>query len=261
MVNFTVTGGGATPTGTVTVTGADVDCSITLSGGSGGCNIVFNTTGVKTITATYNGDTNYSTTSNTTSHTVLLASTTTISNIAPEPSLPAGTITITVVVSGAGVAPSGTVTVTGADVNCVAPITLVAGTGNCTATYNSAGTKLLTATYSGDVNYAPSTGTASHTVSKTDSTTAITLVNPTPSNPLQSVAVTVNVTGAGLTPTGTVGISISGGQTSTCTATLSAGAGTCNVVFTATGSYTITAIYSGDASHWSSSTTATQPVN
>ena len=58
-VSVTVTGAGATPTGTVLITGADTNCTITLSSGSGSCNVVFNTFGPKTITATYSGDMNY----------------------------------------------------------------------------------------------------------------------------------------------------------------------------------------------------------
>ena len=261
LVSFTVTGGGVTPTGTVSVTGADVNCTITLSGGSGGCNVVFNTTGAKTLTATYSGDSNYSSSFNSTSHTVKLASTMTINSVIAEPSLPGSAVTITVTVSGAGATPfGGTVTVTGADVNC-APWILVGGTGTCIATFQSAGAKLLTATYSGDANYSPSSGTASHTVSKADSTTTITGTPLPATHPYTLFAVSVTVIGAGTPPTGSVGFSISGGQASTCTATISGGAATCNLSITAIGTYTITAIYNGDGSHWSSSNTATIIVN
>jgi hypothetical protein len=55
-VSATVAAVGNTPRGTVSITGANTNCNITLSGGSGSCNVVFNTAGVKTLTATYNGD-------------------------------------------------------------------------------------------------------------------------------------------------------------------------------------------------------------
>ena len=71
-VNVTVSGTGATPTGTVGITGADINCTITLAGGSGSCDVVFNTPGAKGITATYNGDANYvSGSTDTEGHTVL----------------------------------------------------------------------------------------------------------------------------------------------------------------------------------------------
>jgi hypothetical protein len=269
MISFTVIGGGVTPTGTVNVTGADVNCTITLSGGSGSCNVVFNTVGAKTITATYNGDSNYLSSFNSTSHTVKLASTTTINSVLAEPSLPGSLVTITVTISGAGATPTGTVGVTGYDVagTCGPAVAVGAGgVATCTATFLSAGAKLLTATYSGDGTYSPSSGTGSHTVSKADSTTSFPGLPPfvlAPTHPYTSFPVSVTVIGAGNAPTGSVGFSISGGQTATCTATivLPAGTATCNLSITALGTYTITAIYNGDGNHWSSSNTASIIVN
>ena len=58
-VSATVSGGNSTPTGTVSITGANTNCNITLSGGSGSCNVGFSAAGTKTLTATYNGDVNY----------------------------------------------------------------------------------------------------------------------------------------------------------------------------------------------------------
>jgi hypothetical protein len=58
-VSATVTSVGTTPTGTVSITGANTNCQITLAGGSGSCNVTFTTAGTKTLTATYNGDLNH----------------------------------------------------------------------------------------------------------------------------------------------------------------------------------------------------------
>jgi hypothetical protein len=69
-VSVTVSGAGAIPTGTVAITGADTNCTITLASGSGSCNAVFTSTGAKTLTATYSGDANYLSSSDTESHTV-----------------------------------------------------------------------------------------------------------------------------------------------------------------------------------------------
>jgi phosphodiesterase/alkaline phosphatase D-like protein/Leucine-rich repeat (LRR) protein len=56
-VNVTVTVGGGTtiPTGYVDITGADANCIISLASGAGNCNVTFNTSGAKTLTAAYNG--------------------------------------------------------------------------------------------------------------------------------------------------------------------------------------------------------------
>jgi hypothetical protein len=248
-VNVTVSGSGTIPTGTVDITGANTNCSITLSGGSGSCTVIFNTTGIKTLTATYNGNANYAGSSDTESHTVstgLAATSTAITDDTPDPSTPGQAVVVSVTVSGAGLPkPSGQVYITGADTNCT--ITLSGGTGTCPVTFNTTGTKTLTATYSGDGTYAPSLGTTSHTVNKGSSTTTITADTPDPSNPTQAVAVSVTVLGAGVTPNGTVEIS---GADNNCTLTLSGGSGLCNVVFNTIGpDKPITATYSGDSNY------------
>ena len=162
-VSVTVSRTGATPTGTVAITGADTNCTITLASGSGSCNVVFNTAGAKTITATYSGDANNASSVGTASHTVGLGSTTTtITADTPDPSTPGQSVAVSVTVSGAGLTPTGTVIITGADTNCT--ITLASGSGSCNVVFNSAGAKTITATYSGNLNYAGSTDTEVHTV-------------------------------------------------------------------------------------------------
>ena len=53
-VNFTMSGSGGVPTGTVTVTASTGQmCSGTLSGGAGGCSLTFTATGSPKLTAGY----------------------------------------------------------------------------------------------------------------------------------------------------------------------------------------------------------------
>jgi hypothetical protein len=267
-VEFSVIGAGVTPTGIVSVTGADVNCSITLSGGSGSCNVVFNTIGAKVLTATYSGDANYLGSSDTEDHSVLNVTTTIITSDNADPSTPGEMITVNYTVSGAGPVPTGTVEISGADSTCGA-VALVGGSGTCNVVFNTAGAKVLTATYSGDANYVGSVGTANHTVNKGVSTTTLNPVdNPDPSVTYQTVTVSAMVTGAGVTPTGTVGITISGtpAQASTCTVVLVAGAGSCTVVFIVDPAsipsvFTINAAYSGDGNYYESSDTEDHTVN
>ena len=260
-VSVNVTGTGGTPTGTVAISGATSNCTITLSSGSGSCNVVFNSAGVQTLTAVYSGDSNFASSSDTKSHTVsptpTLGSTTVITGDNPDPTTPGQPVVVSVKVSGSGPTPTGTVDINGADTNCT--ITLASGIGSCNAVFNTAGPKTLTATYNGDVNYLGSSGNASHTVNRTVSTTTITEDIPDPSAPYQTVTVSVTVTGAGAAPTGTVAISISG-VSSVCTITLASGTGSCNVVFTAAGTFTISANYSGDGNYLGSSAIETHIV-
>ena len=69
-VTVTVTGGASTPTGTVQITGASTNCTITLASGTGSCNVTFNGTGSKTISAAYSGDSSHAPSNGTATHTV-----------------------------------------------------------------------------------------------------------------------------------------------------------------------------------------------
>ncbi len=266
-IGVTVSGSGATPTGTVTISGADVNCTITLAGGSGSCNIVFNTTGAKTITATYSGDANYAPSSDTEAHSVVLGpSTVTITAHTPDPSVVGQSVAVSVTVSGAGATPTGTVAITGADINC--NITLAGGSGSCNIVFNTVGAKTITATYSGDMNYSSSTASAAHTVNQGTTITTITSDLPDPSAIGQVVTITVVVSGAGATPTGTIAITItdpawSDGPTNPCSAgiTLVGGSGSCQAIFNTLGTWTITATYSGDANYLTSTDNELHLVN
>jgi len=70
-VPVTVTGSGGTPTGTVAVNDGSVSCTITLSAGTGSCNLISSTVGApKTITAIYSGSASFATSNTTATHTV-----------------------------------------------------------------------------------------------------------------------------------------------------------------------------------------------
>ena len=101
---------------------------------------------------------------------VLIATTTTITSDAPDPSTVGQAISVAVNVTSvpAGAStPTGTVTISGGLANCTS--TLVSGAGSCNITFNSMGAKTITATYNPATGFSASSDTESHTVGETTS--------------------------------------------------------------------------------------------
>ena len=106
----------------------------------------------------------------TTSNTVDLgraSSTTTITEVSPEPSIAGSVVTVKFAVSsGVGPTPTGTVTVkvTGSNPPAPCTVTLTDGAGTCQFTLNVVGDRVFTATYSGDEIHGGSEAQAPHRV-------------------------------------------------------------------------------------------------
>ncbi|MBI5822733.1 MAG: Ig-like domain repeat protein [Chloroflexi bacterium] len=208
-VAVTVTvSGGATPTGTVDITGADTNCSITLAGGTGSCNVTFTSVGPKTLTATYNPDAAHSASSDTEPHTVNQAtSTVTVTcPAAPQP------------YTGAAQTP------------CTASYSTSDGlNGSLTPTYSNntnVGTATANATYAGDANHAGNSNSGTFDISQ--ATSSVTVTCPA----------SVIYTGAAQTPC-TASYSTSDGLSGSLTPTYSNN--------TNVGTATANATYAGDA--------------
>ena len=252
--------GAGTPTGTVTVSDGTSNCTGTLPAAS--CQLTSLSTGAKTLTATYNGDTNFNSSSAPTApHQVNPSpTTTTIVSDTPDPSVVGQPFTVTYSVAaaapGAGT-PTGTVTVTDGSANCTGTLPAT----SCQLTSTTTGAKSLTATYIGSANFSGSaSATAAHQVNKAATATAIVSDLPDPTVVSQPYTVTYSVTvsapGAG-TPTGTVTIS---DGTDSCTGTLPATS--CQLTSTTVGAKTLAATYNGDTNFNSSSApTASHQVN
>ena len=255
-VTVTVTGG-ATPTGTVVIDGADKNCTITLSGGTGTCNVVFLSGGAKVLTAYYNGDATHTVSNDTENHNVLYATTVVINSHNPDASTTGQSVNVVVTVNSSLAVPNGqTVAITGADTNCT--VTLTNGTGNCNVVFTSAGEKTLVATYAGDADHSGSSANDIHDVLvNQDTVTRITSHSPDPSIMGGSVTVSVRVKGL-TTPTGAVNIT---GADTNCSLTLAGGVGSCTVIFNTPGVRGLSATYTGDGTHNSSSGNATHTVN
>jgi hypothetical protein len=243
----TVAIAGFSPTGTVAIDdGFGATCSITLPATS--CMLTANSVGPRTITAAYAGDTNNTPSSGTAAYSIGQApSATTITGIVPAGSSVVGQpYTVSVSVSGFGT-PGGVVAIddgAGASCNVVLPAT------SCALTSTAAGAKTLTASYSGDTENLPSSGTAAYTIDRAPSTTSITSVAPNPPTAGSAYSVSVSVTGFG-TPFGAV--TIDDGNGGSCVLNLPSTA--CNLNSTVAGALTLTASYAGDVNNLPSSGT------
>ena len=244
--------GAGTPTGTVTVTDGVDSCTGTVAAGQ--CTLTFSHAGSASVTATYNGDSNFnaSTSVPAITHVTNLADTsTTITSLAPNPSVVGQAVTIdygvAVTSPGAG-SPTGNVTVSDGTLSCTGTV----AAGQCTITFTTAGTHVLTATYTGDSDFNGSVSTSQdQVVNAAPTTTTITADTPNPSVVGQDVTVTFsvqpNAPGAG-SPTGNV--TVSDGADS-CTGTVASGQ--CTVTLTAAGAKSLTATYAGDGNFAGSS--------
>ena len=116
-VTVAVTGSGATPTGTVTLSGGGyTSAAATLASGSATIVIPANSlsAGTDTLTASYSGDTTYTPATGTASETVMNPLTPTV-KVTPAASsiTTASSLSVSVAVSGSGATPTGTVTLLG----------------------------------------------------------------------------------------------------------------------------------------------------
>jgi hypothetical protein len=207
--------------------------------------VTFTTIGAKTIAATYPGDANFAASASTGApHTVNQAATTTVFGVQnPNPSTRGQPVNVTwsvpVTAPGTG-APTGNVTVTDGVDSCTAAVAAV----SCNVALTTVGSRPLTITYAGDVNFSGSSvGSIPHTVNPAATTTAITADAPDPSVTGQIVTVAYTVTSAGGTPTGNV--TVADGLGGSCVATVAAGS--CSIAFATAGARTLTATYAGDA--------------
>lgn len=273
--------GGGTPSGGVNVNdGTGGSCTIaTLAGGMGSCVITSTSAGSKTITADYNGDTEFNPGSGTALHTVNPATTiTTVTDKQVGGASQNTTFTgedyevlVTVVTQAPGTGePTGSVTIQDDDAtptdSCVA--TLVPGapgsntsTGVCTIlnsrSQNNA-TDNIEAGYLGDGNFAVSTSALfAHVVNKGNTglsggANIVKSADPTVVGETYTVTVTVNASVGEGNPTGTVDVDDGFGGLCT-TGLLAPGPGpnqstaSCMLTSTTTATTQLTATYAGDA--------------
>ncbi|MCU1363402.1 MAG: Ig-like domain repeat protein [Acidimicrobiaceae bacterium] len=275
----TVSGAGATPAGTVTwhvstPSGVTACASTgTLSGGVATCSITASKQGSYAVSDSYGGDGNYaSASSNTDTVNIAKATPPNVVTNSTTPGL-GGTVKFTATVTGvSGITPTGSVTwkVSGSAgaTSCVTTTVLASGAATCTITATQAGTYSASDSYSGDANYnSASSNTDTVTVIKATPTDALkSSLNPTTVG--TAVTYTASLTGAGVTPTGSVTFEDGGSAITSCgkkgVVDLASGVATCTVTYTSTAGSPrqITASYGGDGSYNSAnSNTVSETLN
>lgn len=277
--NFTVTltaPGSVQPFGYVTLktsTGSYFDSRF-VSGGPSTMTDTVNaqngfTVGVNTITASFSQNSDFAPSSGTTTLNVLpQPATTTTFTVNPSTVTIGGTVTLSAsVTSTTAGTPTGTITFLMNGNAVITYATLANGTATSSVGVSPAfgfvvGLDTITARYSGDTNFASSSGTTTLTVTTSPSTTAIT-VTPTSLTAGGNATFSATVTNSGSgtdTPSGVVNFMLGG--TTLGSANLANGKATSTLLVSSTkgfvaGSNTITANYVGDSTFTASSASTT----
>jgi uncharacterized repeat protein (TIGR03803 family) len=184
-----------------------------------------------------------------------VATTTIITKNSPNPSLAGEVVTVSFTVAQTVLAnskPTGTVTVNASTGESCLAVLPANGKASCKLLFATAGTRTLTATYSGDaVDLASVSGAVNQSTSNTTNS-SITGHAPDPAKVGRPVNVEFSVDAKNATkqtrPTGSVTVNASSGQS--CTGTLSAsGNGKCQLTFGSSEITALTATYAGDANN------------
>jgi len=184
------------------------------------------------------------------------SATITLGSLSPASPVYGQTVTLSATVSGAALAPTGTVVFTVDTSTYSAAVTN--GVATATVPGLSAGTHSQSASYTSNNGYTPATS-ATEMFTVAQATSSVTLsANPNPAAQGKADVLTATVASAGQ-PGGTV--VFTSGTTTLCSAALNAsGVAMCSFIPSTSGNLTVTAQYQGDANHVPSAATLTLTV-
>jgi hypothetical protein len=237
--------------------GAAPIATVTLAGNQAAYSTTYTAKGTHSITATYSGilNTAAGSTSAVLTENILKAQPTkTHVSTSGSPTFVGQSVTFTAkVTSTNGAIPDGELVTFYDGTTAIGTNDTKSGGAVFTTSSLTGRTHTIKATYAGDVNFKPSSGTVMQVVEKYSTTTSLTS-SPNPSAHGQAVTFTAHVTGTGPAPTGKV--KFLDATTDIGSATLSGGVAQLTKSNLAVGTHPITAQYLGDAA----SSTSTSPV-
>jgi len=254
-----------TPTGTVTISdGALVLAQVSLDGMGQAALTTPLSAGTHAIAAAYGGDANFGASASppvtVTVTPASLATTTTTLASSANPSTAGGLITLTATVTSASGTPTGTVTFQDGSSTLASGVTLQSGLATLNSVSLTAGTHSLSAGYSGDSNFAASSGTLTQVVNAAQKVPTTTNLSSSanPSTIGDTITFTATVSGTGGTPSGAVTFTVG---SSIIVVNLDA-TGTAVLTTSAlpVGITPVSAAYSGDST-FAGSTSAVVPQN
>ncbi len=233
--------------------------TLTLTDGTASFTTATLGVGDHTVRGTYRGDTNFFSSTGTVRHQVERAASTTTVTAAPERSRPGEPVTLTAEVTSTAGRPTGSARFV-VDGGAPVDVTLVDGEASLTLTTLAAGEHDVEVTYSGDLQFVPSSASLAHAVDQGEAAVTV-RADPSPTIFGAPVTFTVNVSAvapAASPPTGTVTIDIDGAATVfTLDGNQRAQVTTANL---AVGAHAVTAAYSGDGNYAADAAETTHDV-
>lgn len=249
---------GQTPTGFVVFAeGSTVYGTVSLSGGTARVSLPAIVVGMHTINVQYSGDSSDAPAKISLKQTITGVSSSTVVTTSAEPSTYGQGVTFTAAVSGSLGTADGTVTFKNGPA-VLGTVSLIGGQAMLVVSTLNGGTHTINAVYSGNSEYAQSSGSVSQIIEPAATTTTL-ASSQNPSTYGDPVTFTATV-GSGATAAPTGNVTIKDGKTILGTVPLINGQAQISTSLLTTGGHTLTATYTGSANFSKSSGTISQTV-